>query len=143
MARKSGGVGGGCLFLDCDGLSRLIADDRRVVERVHTARRHGMNVATSSLTIVEAIHDRVDKARLNWVLSGIDIKDATERIGREASRLLLAAGLHGHKYAVDAVVAATAMAQPGPVMVVTSDVEDLTVLCDVADRPKRVVIVSA
>lgn len=43
--------------------------------------------------------------------------------------LLREAGLHGHKYAIDAIVAVTALHQPGPVVMLTSDVEDMTKLC--------------
>lgn len=42
---------------------------------------------------------------------------------------LKAAGLHGHKYAIDATVAETALRQPGPVAVLTSDVDDMSRLC--------------
>ena len=36
-----------------------------------------------------------------------------------------AAGLHGHKYAVDPVVAATALRSVKPVVILTSDVDDM------------------
>jgi hypothetical protein len=53
----------------------------------------------------------------------------TPRFARLASKLLAQAGLHGHTYALDAIVAATALASPAPVTVLTSDVEDLLKLC--------------
>ncbi|MEU9287944.1 hypothetical protein AB0D57_25390 [Streptomyces sp. NPDC048275] len=46
-----------------------------------------------------------------------------------AAALLSDAGLHGHKYAVEAMLSATALASPGPVTVLTSDPEDVTALC--------------
>ncbi len=48
---------------------------------------------------------------------------------KAAAKLLMDAGLHGHKYAIDATVAVTALSQPGPVAVLTSDVDDMTKLC--------------
>ncbi|MEW1838694.1 hypothetical protein AB0392_12130 [Nonomuraea angiospora] len=39
------------------------------------------------------------------------------------------AGLHGRKYAIDAMLSATALAGPSPVTVRTPDPEDLTALC--------------
>ncbi|WP_338118118.1 hypothetical protein [Streptomyces coryli] len=45
-----------------------------------------------------------------------------------AARLAAAAKLHGHKYAIDAIVCATALAQPGLVSILTSDVEDIQTL---------------
>ena len=47
----------------------------------------------------------------------------------EQRKLLAAAGLHGHKYALDAIVAATALTAPAPVTVLTSNPEDLLMLC--------------
>lgn len=39
------------------------------------------------------------------------------------------AGLHGHKYAIDAMVAEVALRLPGPTVVLTSDVDDMVKLC--------------
>ncbi|WP_198167985.1 hypothetical protein [Herbidospora yilanensis] len=36
---------------------------------------------------------------------------------------------HGHEYAIDAMLCATALAAPGPVTVLTSDPDDLAALC--------------
>ena len=44
---------------------------------------------------------------------------------RLAHRLLAAGKLHGHKYAIDAVLAVIARQQKGQVTVFTSDVDDL------------------
>jgi hypothetical protein len=49
----------------------------------------------------------------------------TESCARRAAALLSGAGMHGHKYAIDAMLCATALAAPGPVTVLTSDPEDL------------------
>jgi 6-pyruvoyl-tetrahydropterin synthase len=43
--------------------------------------------------------------------------------------LLKQTGLHGHKYAIDATVAETALRQSGPVAMLTSDVDDMAKLC--------------
>ncbi|AXI77180.1 hypothetical protein [Peterkaempfera bronchialis] len=53
----------------------------------------------------------------------------TQDLARAASNLLKSAGLHGHKYAIDAMVVATALAATDkPVTVLTSDVDDLSTL---------------
>ncbi|RAY11776.1 hypothetical protein DPM19_27720 [Actinomadura craniellae] len=62
------------------------------------------------------------------MLSRIEIAAVTEQIAHRASRLLAGASLHGHKYAIDALVAATALLAPGPAVILSSDPEDLTVL---------------
>lgn len=58
----------------------------------------------------------------------MNIIPPTEAIARHAGKLLAAAGLHGHEYALDALVAATAPASPAPVAILTSDPEDLLML---------------
>lgn len=119
----------GTLVLDCEGLSRLVNDDRTVTALVHRARENGAHVVTSAVTPVEARNPSVRQARFDWVLSRIDVEPVTEATSRAASSLLAEARLHGHKYALDAILSATALPLPGPVVVVTSDPEDIAMLC--------------
>ncbi|MFF0685162.1 hypothetical protein ACFYUG_03535 [Streptomyces albogriseolus] len=60
----------------------------------------------------------------------------TEQAARAAAELLKATGLHGHKYAIDATVAEMALRQPGPVAMLTSDIDDMARLC--GDRVRLV-----
>ncbi|BDH08770.1 hypothetical protein HEK131_59970 [Streptomyces seoulensis] len=46
------------------------------------------------------------------------------------------AGLHGHKYAIDAMLCATALQHPGRVTILTSDVEDIGLLT--AEHPRLI-----
>ena len=119
----------GTLVLDCEGLSKVVTDDREVMALVRGAEKEDMRVVTSVLTLIEAHHPRVNSARFNWAVSRLNVDPVTEEIGRTAMALLIDAGLHGHKYAIDAVVAATALHAPKPAVVVTSDPEDLAMLC--------------
>ncbi|MEV8330000.1 type II toxin-antitoxin system VapC family toxin [Streptomyces niveus] len=119
----------GTLVLDSEGLSKVVADDREVMAFVRGAEKEDMRVVTSVLTLIEAHHSRVNSARFNWAVSRLNVEPVTEEIGRTAMALLVDAGLHGHKYAIDAVVAATALHAPKPAVVVTSDPEDLAMLC--------------
>ncbi|MER6999730.1 DNA-binding protein [Streptomyces sp. NPDC000410] len=120
---------GGTVVLDCEGLSKLVADDSRVIALVSRARDQRTHVATSAITPVEARHPGIAQPRFDWVLSRIDVVPVTEDISRSASKLLAAARLHGHKYALDAILCATALSLPGPVIVLTSDPEDIATLC--------------
>ncbi|MFB7979915.1 DNA-binding protein [Streptomyces vinaceus] len=119
----------GTLLLDSEGLSKLLKDDETVVALVAEARSRGMEVVISALTITEAVHRRTDKARLNWILFGVRVIAVGEEEARRSSVLLMEAGLHGHKYAIDAAVAEAALRQRRPVVVLTSDVDDMTKLC--------------
>lgn len=53
-----------------------------------------------------------------------------------AGELLGTAGLSGHRCAIDAVVAATALELARPVVLLTSDPDDLSRLTEEPDRPK-------
>ncbi|MFB6522055.1 type II toxin-antitoxin system VapC family toxin [Streptomyces sp. NPDC056401] len=119
----------GTLVLDCEGLSRLVRQDPGLLEWLTAAEAEDIRVVISSVTLVEARDPRVNQARFDYAVSRVNIVPPGEAIVRHASKLLAAAGLHGHKYALDAIVAATALDQPGPVTVLTSDPEDLTALC--------------
>jgi hypothetical protein len=59
-------------------------------------------------------------------LSRIVLEPVTEPIARHSAALLAEAGVHGHTYAIDAMLCATSLAAPGPGTELTSDPEDLT-----------------
>ena len=120
---------GGTLVLYCEGLSRLIRRDLELTEWLAAAEAEDIRVVTSSVTLVEARNPRTGQARFDYAVSRVNIVPPSEAIARQASRLLAEAGLHGHKYALDAIVAATALASPRPVTILTSDPDDLTALC--------------
>ncbi|MET9320331.1 PIN domain-containing protein [Streptomyces sp. NPDC003038] len=119
----------GTLVLDSEGLAKYVLRDREVVGWLAAAGARDFRVITSTATLVEVMHPRINQAALAWALSRIVIEPVTEEVARRASALLREAGLHGHKYAIDAMLAATALAAPGPVTVLTSDPADLTALC--------------
>ncbi|MET7521288.1 DNA-binding protein [Streptomyces sp900116325] len=128
----------GTLVLDCEGLSKLVSDHEPVVALVAEARKRGMEVTISALTIIEAAHRRTEKARLAWVLSGVRIVHIGDEEAKAASAMLINAGLHGHKYAIDAAVAEMALRQRRPVVMLTSDIDDMTKLC--GDRVRLVAV---
>ncbi|MDX2600861.1 DNA-binding protein [Streptomyces caniscabiei] len=118
------------LVLDSQPLSLLLRNDRQMITRIEAARRVGVPVLVSALTVVEAIYGKTDTARLHWVLSRLQVQDVTQADSLTAVQLLSdAGGLHGHKYAIDALVAAMAIRSPAPVLVLTSDSDDWSKLC--------------
>lgn len=122
-------VPNGTLVLDSEGLAKAVLRDRDVTAWLALARTDDMRVITSTATLVEVVHPRINRPALEWILSRIVIEPVTEPVARHAAALLADAGLHGHKYAIDAMLSATALAAPGPVTALTSDPEDLTALC--------------
>ncbi|MFD8554961.1 PIN domain-containing protein [Streptomyces fradiae] len=118
------------LVLDSQALSLLLRNDRQVITRIEAARRVGVPVLVSALTVVEAVHGKTDTARLRRLLSRLQVRDVAQADSLTAVQLLSdAGGLHGHKYAIDALVAAMALRSPAPVLVLTSDRDDWSKLC--------------
>lgn len=78
---------------------------------------------------MEVIHPRINRPALERTLSRLVVEPVTEPIARHAAALLSDAGPHGHRYAIDAMLSATAPAAPGPVTVLTCDPEDIMALC--------------
>ncbi|MER5484887.1 PIN domain-containing protein [Streptomyces sp. NPDC002812] len=120
---------GGTLVLDSEGLAKAVLRDRTITRWLALALADDMRVITSTATLVEVVHPKINMPALMWALSRVVVEPVTEEIAQAATALLRDAGLHGHKYAIDAMLAATALAAPGPVTVLTSDPEDITTLC--------------
>lgn len=119
----------GTLVLDSEGLSKTVRSDRPMMARLAQARIDGLRVLASAVTLVEARDPRMSQARFDWATSRLVIESVTEDIARAASALLAAHGLHGHRSAIDAMVAATALATAPPRILLTSDPADLARLC--------------
>ncbi len=117
------------LVLDAHGFSSWIDRDRKVMRLLEQAERDGADVAMSAVTIVEVSHGGMDSARMNWLLSRIRVESVTKESARRSAGLLKEAGLHGHRYAIDAMVAEVALRLPGPVVLLTSDLDDMVKLC--------------
>lgn len=129
MTRTSPAVPGGTLVLDSEGLAKAVLRDRTVTAWLALARADDLRVITSAATLVEVIHPRINRPALEWTLSRLVVEPVTDPLARHAATLLADTGLHGHKYAIDAILSATAVAATGPTTVLTSDPEDLTTLC--------------
>jgi hypothetical protein len=117
------------VVLDSQGISAWIAQDRKILAMFQVFHAMGADFVIGANTIVEVSHARVNMPRLQWVLSRVKVEPVTESAAKASAQLLKAAGLHGNKYAMDATVAEVALRQPGPVAMLTSDVDDMTRLC--------------
>jgi predicted nucleic acid-binding protein len=124
----------GTLVLDCEGLSKIVLRDRATMARLAQASIDGLRVVASAATLVEARDPRMDRARFDWAVSRLVIEPVTEDVARAASKLIAAHRLHGHRHAIDAMVAATALAAAAPAILLTSDPGNLRALCGKAVR---------
>jgi predicted nucleic acid-binding protein len=136
-------AGGGTLVLDSEGLSKLAAGDARTRAYLQSARARRARVAVSAITLTEVLRGKPRDATVHRVLSRIAVLPVTAEIARHAGELLGAAGLSGHRCAIDAVVAATALALEPPIVLLTSDPDDMDRLTAEPGWPKaqRVAVV--
>ena len=136
-------VAGGSLVLDAEGLSKLARGDARVRGYLDSARARGAKVAVGAVTLTEALRGGPRDAAVHRVLARITIVPVTAAIARRAGELLGTAGLSGHRCAIDAVVAATALDLERPVVLLSSDPDDMNRLVEEPELPKpqRVVVV--
>jgi predicted nucleic acid-binding protein len=127
---------GGTLVLDSEGLSKLAAGDSRARAHLETAIARRARVVASAMTLTEVLRGGPRDAAVHRVLSRITIVPVSPGLGRHAGELLGATGLPGNRCAVDAVVAATALERERPVVLLTSDPDDLSRLVEEPERPK-------
>jgi predicted nucleic acid-binding protein len=104
--------------------------------RLEAAKRHRRHIVTAASTLTEVLRGGQKDAELHRILKDVEIAGIDSGLGRAAGELLGKTGLSGHRCALDALLAVVAMAQPRPVVLLTSDPRDLKKLTEEPDRPK-------
>jgi predicted nucleic acid-binding protein len=127
------------VVLDAQALSKLAAGDEDMrALYLEASRRDGkVRLFTAASTLAEVLRGGPRDAAVHRVLTAIHVADVTQQVGRKAGELLGATGMSGHRCALDALLAAVALAQDRPVVLATSDPGDLTRLTEEPDRDKR------
>ncbi|WP_406259815.1 hypothetical protein [Streptomyces nigra] len=87
---------------------------------------------TTPMILIEASDPTRCPPAWRWALPSLRAEPVTKEITEEATSLLNETDLHGHKYAIDAALAAVALRQPGPITAFTSAEYGMRELC--ADR---------
>jgi predicted nucleic acid-binding protein len=134
---------GGTLVLDSEGVAKLATGDARTRAYLDSARARRAQVAVSAITLTETLRGGPRDATVHRVLARVTVVPVTAQIARRAGELLGATGLSGHRCATDAVVSATALELERPIVLLTSDPDDMNRLVEEPDRPKaeRIVVV--
>ncbi|WP_461003966.1 type II toxin-antitoxin system VapC family toxin [Streptomonospora sediminis] len=127
----------GALVLDCEGLRKIAAGNEKARALQVTALRRRARIVVSALTLTETLRGGPRDAAVHLVLSRVVILPVTAEIARCAGELLGATGLSGHRCAIDAVVAATALEQPRPAVLMTSDPDDMNRLVEEPELAKK------
>lgn len=135
MAGLRGEVG--ALVLDADGLAKLAAGNSRAVSFVIDAHDSRARVIVAASTLTEVLRGGPRDSPVHRVLRRIEISPIDETKARAAGELLGRVGLSGHGHALDALVAVVALAQPRPVVLLTSDTKEMERLTEEPERPRR------
>ena len=125
----------GVMVLDNEGVSKA-ATDRAMYVRLKVAYDEGHRVLTSSGVLAEVLRGGSRDAEVHRVLARVAVEPVSEAIGQRAGHLIGAVRMSAAE-AVDAMVAATAIAEAehaeasdseASVLIVTSDLPHLTKL---------------
>jgi predicted nucleic acid-binding protein len=125
------------LVLDSDGLSKAAAGDPWAVAWVARARELRLPLVVNAVTLTETIRGVGRDALIHLLTRNAHVDHVDPELAAQAGRLL---GKTGRSDTIDALVATTAIRLQQPVVILTSDPDDLTALT--SDEPRvRVVTV--
>jgi predicted nucleic acid-binding protein len=119
------------ILLDSEALSALAAGEQRMQVWATVARRTDSTLHASTVTLAEVTDGTARDAGVRRIAKALRLEVVTEYVGYRAGRLRSAAASKRRKsrdLTIDAVVAATALVLPAPVVVLTSDASDLRLL---------------
>jgi predicted nucleic acid-binding protein len=131
-----GGVAG-TLVLDAQGIVRLAEADKGAFAWARRTDALGGDIVTAASTLAEVLRGGARDARIHRILRRVTVVEIDKNVGRKAGELLGATGMSGQRCTVDALLAAVALAQRRPVILLTSDPDDLARLTEEPDRRKR------
>jgi predicted nucleic acid-binding protein len=126
----------GAIVLDAQGLVKLATGDPAVRGRVRAAQERGSDVVTAASTVAEVLRGGPKDAPVHQALKQVRVTPITNDLGRKAGELLGATGMSGHSDTLDSLLAAVALAQPRPVVLLTSDPGDMAKLTEEPHRKK-------
>jgi predicted nucleic acid-binding protein len=123
------------LVLDSDGLSKAAAGDPWAVAWVARARELRLPLVVNAVTLTETIRGVGRDARIHLLTKNALVDPVDAELAGEAGRLL---GKARRNDTIDALVAVTAIRLQHPVVILTSDPDDLTALT--GDQPMVTVV---
>jgi predicted nucleic acid-binding protein len=134
--RRRRGPVGGTLVLDADGLTKLAQGNPLAIALARGTYQTHASIVTCASTLAEVLRGGPRDASVHRILADITVVPVGPRQGRAAGELLGQTGLSGHRCALDALLAVVALAQPRPVVLLTSDAEDMRRLTEEPGRPR-------
>jgi predicted nucleic acid-binding protein len=139
---RIGGIGG-TLVLDANALIKLARGHPGVLAHAKAAYARHADVVTAATTLADVLRGGPRDVPFRQVLQRIRIVPIGPEQAQAAGELLGRTGLSGHHCALDALLAAVALAQPQPVILLASNTDDMSQLTYRPGRPvdERVAVV--
>lgn len=135
MARLSGVAR--ALVLDAEGLVKVAGGNAIARSLFRDTRAANGVIVTAASTLTEVLRGGPRDTPVYRVLKSVKVEPIDTATARFAGELLGRTGLSGHSCALDALLAAVALGQPRPVVILTSDPRDLAKLTEEPGRPNR------
>ncbi len=127
---------GGALVLDAEGIVKFANGDARTIRRLEAGLDRDAEVVTAASVLAEVLRGVPRDAKVHRVLKEITVVPIDKTLGRTAGELLGWARMSGHRCTIDALLAAVALGLPRPVVLLTSDPEDMARLTQEPGRPR-------
>jgi predicted nucleic acid-binding protein len=125
------------LVLDAEGLVKLASGNAVARSYFEDARDARGAIVAAASTLTEVLRGGRRDVPVYRILSKVTIIPIDAAKAKAAGELLGRTGLSGHRCALDALVAAVALAQPRPVVLLTSDTKDMHRLTEEPGRSSR------
>lgn len=116
---------------------KLAKGDPRATYPYEAIRRRRGHVVIAASTLTEVLRGGPRDATVHRILNEVTVVPIDANRARAAGELLGRVGMAGHHCALDAMVAAVALAQRRPVVLLTSDTEDMRRLTEEPGRPRQ------
>lgn len=117
------------VVLDASALTEASREGTQLRIQVHRSIRRGAEVYTTAATLTEVLRGHPRDALLYRMLNSLTVRVVDEALGRAAGERIGRREVRGN-VTLDALVAELASSLPGPVVVMTADVDDITALVD-------------
>ncbi len=124
------------ILLDAEAFSALALGEKRMQAWAEIARRTDSVLYVSTATLAEVADGSARDTGLRQTAKAVRFVEVSSATGYRAGALRAEAGRRRRKVrdlTIDALVAATAGELPSPVVVLTSDVDDLALLLATTD----------
>lgn len=117
------------IVLDASALSEAAQEGEQLRLQLRRAVKRGAVLHTTAATLTEVLRGHPRDVLIHRLLASLNVRVVDELLGRHAGERIGRRAVKGN-VTLDALIAELASSLPRPVVVLTSDIEDMTALAD-------------